>query len=212
MDKFLKYANSIIALYTYIYNDKILGIGNSYMVEMPNSIFTNISDTYMITTRHLQSLLLLPDLDNLDVTYADSEILIKKNNIKLNLPIINDNQTLDTDTGNKILEITDQNILNRIYKFKKMYKEAEILLNSEGINCTADNLSLNIDYLTGVDLPREIHLHYILGLINPDKLEIYENAIVAYDDNIKLIAFESILEQNPELVLDESISDDNFDL
>lgn len=202
LKKFLKYSNNIVALYVLITNDKIIAKGNAYYVEMPNEIFPNIKQNYLITTRHLQSLL-LTDYDNLKPEYKENEIIVRSNNMKLNIPILDYEETDDLDYGNILLTISDVNLLDKLYKFKKMYKEAEVLLtNDDKIVCNADSLTIEFDYVTGIKLSHDINLHFILDIVNPIKLEITDKAIIGYDDDIRLVAFESVLIEHPELVVD----------
>lgn len=206
MDKFLKYSNNIIALYTYITNNKIISIGNSYRVEMPNIIFKNLPDTnYLITTRHLQSLTLIEDYDNLNVQYNENEIIIKQGNFNIIIPIVDNIINEDEfNDGNTLLTIDDKNLLNKLYKFKRLYKESEIELNTNNIECRADSLTMNIQIENNNENIKNVHLHYILGLINPDKLIIKENALVAIADDIELIASTKILDENPDLIIESA--------
>lgn len=202
LKKFLKYSNNIVALYVLITKDKIIAKGNAYYVEMPNEIFPNIKQNYLITTRHLQSLL-LTDYSNLKPEYKENEIIVRSNNMKLNIPILDYEETDDLDYGNVLLTISDINLLDKLYKFKKMYKEAEVLLtNDDKIVCNADSLTIEFDYAIGIKLSHDINLHFILDIVNPIKLEITDKAIIGYDDDIRLIAFESILIEHPELIVD----------
>ena len=128
LKKFLKYSNNIVALYVLITKDKIIGKGNAYYVEMPNEIFPNIKQNYLVTTRHLQSLI-LTDYNNLKPEYKENEIIVRSNNMKLNIPILDYEETEDLDYGSTLLVIEDIDLLDKLYKFKKLYKEAEILFN-----------------------------------------------------------------------------------
>lgn len=204
LKKFLKYANNIVALYVLITKDKIIAKGNAYFVEMPNELFPDIKQNYLVTTRHLQSLL-LTDQTNLKAEYKDNEIIVRSNNMKLNIPILDYDETDDLDYGTELLTINDENLLDKLYKFKKMYKEAEVLLtNDKKIVCNADSLTIEFDYATNdINLSHDINLHFILDIMNPVKLSITEKAIIGYDENnIRLVAFESVLMEHPELVVD----------
>lgn len=204
LKKFLKYANNIVALYVLITKDKIIAKGNAYFVEMPNELFPDIKQNYLVTTRHLQSLL-LTDQTNLKAEYKDNEIIVRSNNMKLNIPILDYDETDDLDYGTELLTINDENLLDKLYKFKKMYKEAEVLLtNDKKIVCNADSLTIEFDYaMNDINLSHDINLHFILDIMNPVKLSITEKAIIGYDENnIRLVAFESVLMEHPELVVD----------
>jgi len=210
LKKFLKYSNNIVALYVLITKDKIIGKGNAYYVEMSNEIFPNIKQNYLITTRHLQSLI-LTDYNNLKPEYKENEIIVRSNNMKLNIPILDYEETEDLDYGSTLLIIEDIDLLDKLYKFKKLYKEAEILLtNDNKIICNADSLTIEFDYPININLSHDINLHFILDIVDPVKLEITDKAIIGYDENnIKLVAFESVLIEHPELVVDsENIKED----
>lgn len=212
LKKFLKYANNIVALYVLITKDRIIAKGNAYFVEMPNKLFPDVKQNYLITTRHLQSLLLI-DQDNIKAEYKENEIIVRSNNMKLNIPILDYNETDDLDYGNVLFTIDDEVLLDKLYKFKKMYKEAEVLLtNDKKIVCNADALTIEFDYTMddNINLSHDINLHFVLDIMNPIKLSITEKAIIGYDENdIRLVAFESILTEHPELVVDsESIKEE----
>ncbi|MEN3014433.1 MAG: hypothetical protein ABDH23_07485, partial [Endomicrobiia bacterium] len=75
------------------------------------------------------------------------------------------------------------------------------------INSDSLQLTFNIDQEFNA---RPIKLHYILELANPDKLEVYENALVVKEENISVIAFDKILDEHTELVI-TNVDDDNVD-